>query len=331
MGNYLKNFKPYTYMGEDGCKTLWESSYIEVGTKCFHYPGLEDDENTILLYSALLSLRNDPVITFTDIELDVCYYNVVEMAKLLNMKLGPMGQSLSKLTELHLISVVDCVRYYSSVGLIINKDLRYDSDSKKSVIRAYDRMFSYSEITKEMAMVYSYYLKMSKTLSRQEYETISLRSASEALGYSTERIIHILEDMEQIGLVKIENHSDSESVELAVDFSRLQPEEKSFQQDLYQQEQIKKEKEKKQEEERKSKIDPGLEAAFAAADQADIENYEKWLQNHPDTDFDPLEPVDSKYPEKRKYYVEMHWSGKGSNLLYPKVTIKPSPGITIFG
>lgn len=317
MVNYSKNFKPYTYTGEDGSKTMWESSYIEVGTKCFHYPGLENDENTILLYSALLSLKNNPAITFTDMELEVCYYDIFKMADLLNMSIVTACQSINKLKDLNLISVVDNVRYSSFIGLVVNQDLRYTSNSEKDIIRVYCRIFFYPTITKQMAILYSYCLQLSKSFSFQRHKPICYRKATETLGYSKDKIISTLNEMEYIGLVARRFYS--ETVELKVDFSRKQPEERLFERDLYKEESRKTEKEKK----RKPQFDPEIEAAFIASDRAALENYDKWLQTDSADGFDPFDV--KVYPEDKNYFVELRWSNKGENLLYPEVTIKHSP------
>lgn len=281
---YNTIFEPLTYISNDEGTEVCDSSYLEVGTKCFQHPDLKRDEETILVYSALLSIKDNPTSYLLSCRLrgipddpmkekmDIYFYDPEVIAFLLSMTTNAVLQSLKKLKETGLISIL--AYSYQSIGIKINEDLRCAHKKGKSVIKIYNRIFFYPVITKEIAMVYSCYLQLCETLTFQDYVTRDYKKIARILGYSKQEIIHILNDMVHMGLVTIIKRSNLETVLLLVDFSQKQPEENIHEMRI---------KEQKEQETLKEEREELTKAAL----QNDLKKFETWVPTRDNNGSDP--------------------------------------------
>jgi len=275
MINYIKNYSPLTWCLSDGTKEIWDSTYLEVARKCFHDPNLKKDENTILVYSAILSISDNPRDAKERGELSpvsddpmmkamaVYFYRISMVATLLKISVDEVEQSIEKLEELGFINIF--AHGYESIGIKVNIDLRYDGENRKDVFRVYYRIFFYPTITKQMAMLYSYYWHLRETLSFRDYVAVSYKKVSKALGYTPKKIVKLLKDMVDIGLVSIIERPNCRYMLQEVDFSQKQPEEILFEEKLtWYIEQVRLEREEE-------------DCAYAAL-QNDLKNFEIYEQ-----------------------------------------------------
>lgn len=273
---YDEEYYPLTYTTKDGYERFWQSSYLEVGRECCQYPGLKGDENTILVYSALLTIREnlayESLILLKD--MGMYYYDLPFIARLLNMNDLQINGSIRKLKDLGLISVWNCIS--PSIGIAINVDLRYTSNGRKRIFRVYDRIFSYPQITKKMIMLYSYYLHLNETITIRRYRKVSYRSLALALGYSKKKIIYILNELENMGLITVIREYDPVLVIVDVNFAYIQPEEWRFERSLMEVERIARKKKKEENQD-------FVEAAL----QNDLEKFDTWVPTRDNNGNDP--------------------------------------------
>lgn len=273
---YDEEYYPLTYISKDGYEKMWQSSYLEVGIASCQYPGLRGDENTILVYSALLTIRENPA--YESLLLSGCmgiyHYDFPFIARLLNMNDLQINGSIRKLKDLGLISVCNCIS--PSIGITINVDLRYASKGRKRIFRVYDRIFSYPQITKEMVMLYSYYLHLNETITIRRYREVSYRSLALALGYSEKKIIPLLSELENMGLITVIRKYDPVLVIVDVNFAHSQPEEWRCEFDLSLTENGERRKKKKENQD-------FVEAAL----QDDLKKFETWVPTRDNNGNDP--------------------------------------------
>ena len=273
---YNTEFNPLTYTTKDGYERLWQPSYLEVGRKCCQYPGLKGDENAILVYSALLTIRENPAYKSLILlkSMGMYHYDLPFIARLLNMNALQINGSIRKLEGLGLISVWNCVS--PSIGIAINVDLRYTSNGRKRIFRVYDRIFSYPQITKKMIMLYSYYLYLNETVTIRRYRKMGYHSLALALGYPGRKIIYIVNKLEKLGLITVIKKYDPVLVIVDVNFAYEQPEEERFKIDLAIAELGAREK---KEEENQDFVESAL--------QNDLKKFETWVPTRDNNGNDP--------------------------------------------
>lgn len=217
---YKNGFVPYEY-GGTGCS----DKYIEVGRECYRHSELKRSKADILVYSAILAGMNNPhAYTFS--------YSSEEIGQRLSRDEREVRRSINNLENMGLISVH---RTSNKRSIQVVQDLRYpDGDKgKKSIIKVYDRLFFYPNITLPMIHVYSYYLSLSQMSRYRDGCDVSYKTVAEALGYeSTKAIERCLADMERIGLIQIDKRANSKTVKLLVDFSQKQPEEIAYEKEV---------------------------------------------------------------------------------------------------
>lgn len=235
MSNYKDKFEPWIEYSYEEKKDICSSNYIEVGRECYHYEGLRNKKNSILVYSAILAgLNNEMSDTFS-------YTNKV-LADRLAMDDIEVRRAIKDLEEIELVKVTHPTKNKRNIKII--KDLRYPPQklkkhkSKKSVIKVYDRIFFYSLITKPMVHVYSYYLALTSIPNYPGFSSTSYKKVADSLGYSEKQIMTILKKMEDIKLVKIVRHSNQKAVKIEVDFSKKQQEEMDYENMLEKQRQV---------------------------------------------------------------------------------------------
>ena len=232
--DYKDKFNPIPVYSSQEKRMVCSNNYIEVGRECYHYEGLKKKKNDILVYSAILAgLNNKLSNTFS--------YTNKYIANRLNINDSEVRRSIRNLKELELIKITYPCENKRNIKVLI--DLRYPlnkvgkRNSKKSVIKVYDRLFYYPMITKPIVHVYSYYLGLTNIPNYIGFSTVSYKKVAEALGYSERQIISIMKDMQNIGLIKIRYHKENKNikaVKLVVDFSLKQPEEEEYEKALAQ-------------------------------------------------------------------------------------------------
>ena len=98
MSNYKDKFEPWIEYSYEEKKDICSSNYIEVGRECYHYEGLRNKKNSILVYSAILAgLNNEMSDTFS-------YTNKV-LADRLAMDGREVRRAIKDLEEIELVKV----------------------------------------------------------------------------------------------------------------------------------------------------------------------------------------------------------------------------------
>lgn len=232
--NYKDKFNPIPVYSSQEKRMVCSTNYIEVGRECYHYEGLKKKKNDILVYSAILAGLNNKLS-------NIFSYNNKYIASRLNINDSEVRRSIRNLKELELIKVTYPSKNKRNIKVLI--DLRYPLNkigkrkSKKSIIKVYDRLFYYPMITKQMVHVYSYYLGLTNIPNYIGFSTVSYKKVAEALGYSERQVISIMNDMQDIGLIKIRHHRENKNikaVKLEVNFSLKQPEVEDYEKILAQ-------------------------------------------------------------------------------------------------
>lgn len=237
MQKYNSIFTPFTYQTSDGKKELWTPSYFEVGTQCCQYPGLEGDANAILVYSTILAFTYNQNYEPLRLEkkipigkrgdgIDTYFINMNYLSRFLNLTYNEVEYSIIKLKDLKILSILEYLPNSDTAYLIkINEDLRYNSKCSKDAFKVYDRIFFYPAITTKMALLYSFYLHSSKTLSAQKYNSFKYMKATSDFGYTKKEIISTQDALKNAGLIEIVGQPKYNIVLPIVDFAKMQPEE----------------------------------------------------------------------------------------------------------
>lgn len=122
MSNYKDKFEPWIEYSYEEKKDICSSNYIEVGRECYHYEGLRNKKNSILVYSAILAgINNEMSDTFS-------YKNKV-LADRLAMDDREVRRAIKDLEEIELVKVTHPTKNKRNIKII--KDLRYPPQKLK--------------------------------------------------------------------------------------------------------------------------------------------------------------------------------------------------------
>lgn len=223
---YNDKFIPNSFFRTSDKNSICNPFYMEVSDLCYLHQGIKRKDD-ILIYSSLSS-------GFNDSEYDITDYSNDKIGKLLNIKQSEVEKSIDRLANLGLIKISKFSN--GARNIKIDKDLRRLNlasplnGSDKCSTKIYYRMFFYPEITKTMVHIYAYYWKLSRLRGYLGFSGINYNEVSDALGYSVKTISNTLEQMENIGLIKIDKRLNA--VILKIDFEHGQADEVSYNKEL---------------------------------------------------------------------------------------------------